>query len=81
MSGLSTGGWAVLFGLKGPVVGEVAYRAPSGRAENLVVDLQKDAAYNVSGIEGGSRRMTASAEGTLRFATSGSVSVRISPAP
>lgn len=81
MSGLSTGGWVVLFGKTGPVSGGVAYRAPGGRAENLLVDMQKGAAYNVTGAEGGTRRMIASAEGTLRLVSTGPASVRISPVP
>lgn len=80
MTGLSTGGWVVLFGRNGSTQGEVVYRAPGGRVENLVVDLGKGVPYNVSGIQGGARRMISSSEGTLRFASGGPITVRISPA-
>ncbi|MFW6107844.1 MAG: hypothetical protein ACOC70_01460, partial [bacterium] len=70
MIGAHVGGWLVLFGArKGVVEGEIAYRAPAGRTEHLVVDLKPDAAYRVGGIAEEPEERTASGQGVLRFAT------------
>ncbi|MCG3179769.1 MAG: hypothetical protein BIFFINMI_02112 [Phycisphaerae bacterium] len=81
MLGLSCGGWVVMFGARGPADGAVRYRAPAGRAEHLVVDLQRGAAYRVEGAAGGVTRLTASAEGVVRFATDRAGPVALTPLP
>ena len=80
MVGLAVGGWLVLFGRKGQAAGEVSYKAPNGKTEHLVVDLKRGAKYRVSGTAGGAEEMTASGEGTLRFATERAGTVRLVPA-
>ncbi len=79
MLGLAADGWLVMFGKKGQVDGHISYEAPNGKFEHLVVDLERSARYRVSGIAGGEKAMTASREGTLRFATEGRASVRLAP--
>jgi len=81
MIGLFVGGWLVMFGKKGEVEGEVSYKAPKGKTEHLVVDLKRGARYTVSGLAGGAKEMTASPEGTLRFATDGGRVVKLAPTP
>ncbi len=44
-----------------------------------MVDLKRGAGYNVSGIVGGEKQMTASKEGVLRFTTEGPATVRLEP--
>lgn len=80
MVGLSTSGWIVLFGRTGPVQGKVVYNVSEGKAENLVCDLSRGAVYNVTGTDGGIRKMTASLEGTLRFVSGSPGKIRIARA-
>ena len=79
MIGVSVGGWLVMFGKKGTVAGPVSYKAPAGKTEHLVVDLNRGAKYRVTGITGGERGLTASKEGTLRFATDKADAVTLTP--
>jgi hypothetical protein len=79
MVGLSTGGWIVLFGRTGQVQGEVVYPAPKGKVEHLLTDLSRGSTYQVTGANGGTQKMTASPEGTLRFLSSGPTTIRIKP--
>ena len=80
MIGLSASGWLVMFGKRGEVEGEISYKAPKDRTEHLVVDLKRGTKYAVTGIAGEPKEMTASKEGTLRFATEGAGAVRLAPA-
>jgi hypothetical protein len=80
MVGLSVGRWLAMFGRKGEVDSAFTYRAPAGKIEHLVVDLQRGQRYRVSGIAGGEKTLTASAEGVLRFATEREGIVGLSPA-
>jgi hypothetical protein len=77
--GLSVGAWLVMFGEKGQVKGPVRYEAPEGRTEHLVVDLERERKYMVSGPGEEERERTASGEGTLRFTTSKAGVVAIAP--
>ena len=70
MQGLAVGTWVVMFGLKGPVEGEIRYRAPAGVTRHLVLDLKRGARYTVSGA-GENRAATVSAEGALYFEAPG----------
>ncbi len=79
MVGLWSGGWLVLFGRTGPVEGDVAYRVSGGEIQHLVADLQRNAPYRISGSAEGAQVKTASPEGTLRFGTRASATVRIEP--
>ncbi len=79
MVGVLVGEWLVMFGRKGEVEGEVSYKAPKERIENLVVDLKRGRKYRVTGIVGGEKMMTVSPEGTLRFVTLGSGEVKLIP--
>lgn len=80
MVGVSVGGWLVLFGRKGQIEGEVSYRSPKGRTENLVVDLKPGARYRVEGVAGGETELMVGREGTLRYRTQGATTVRLRPA-
>ncbi len=79
MVGVSVGGWLVMFGRKGEVKGDVSFRAPGGKTENLVVDLLQGRKYRVTGIVGGEQEMTVSQEGSLRFVSPGPGMVRLVP--
>lgn len=79
MVGLFSGGWIVLFGQNGTVQGEVVYQIPQGRIEHLLADMNRGAAYNVTGIDGKTHKIAASSEGILRFASNGQGTVRITP--
>ena len=79
MIGLAVGGWAVLFGRKGEVAGQVQYTAPAGRTEHLVADLRRGARYKLDGGDGRLQELTVSAEGTLRFATRQAGLVKLTP--
>ena len=80
MIGLTVGGWAVLFGRKGEVSGQVQYAAPAGRTEHLLVDLRRGASYRLDSGDGRVQDLTVSAEGTLRFATHQAGLVKLTPA-
>ena len=80
MVGVSLDGRVVMFGRAGTVEGAISYSAPGGKAEHLVTDLARGASYEVAGGPGGPKKMNASREGTLRFATDGPVEVRLVPA-
>ncbi|MFO7899300.1 MAG: hypothetical protein R6V58_09590, partial [Planctomycetota bacterium] len=80
MIGLHVAGWLLMFGRKGELDGPVAYRAPAGRTEHLVVDLKRGANYKVGGIADEPQEMAVSDEGTLRFATDGAADVTLTPA-
>ncbi len=80
MAGLSTGGWLVLFGKTGQVRGEIVYHAPKGKTEHLIADLAPGAAYSVTDIDGKIQRIKSSSEGSLRFKSNGSGTIRIVPA-
>jgi hypothetical protein len=79
MVGVSVSGWMVMFGRTGEVSGEISYPAPAVHTEHLVVDLLRDRTYLVSGITGGAAQMSTSPEGTLRFTTSGSGTIKLTP--
>ena len=79
MAGVAVDGNLVLFGRVGSVHDAVAYNAPEGKTANLLVDLKPGVTYEVSGTVEGTKKMTASREGTLRFLTSGSRMVRLIP--
>ena len=79
MIGLVADGWLVMFGKRGTVAGEVSYKAPAGKTEHLVVDLKRGAKYRVAGITDGEKGLTASKEGTLRFATDKADAVTLTP--
>jgi heparin/heparan-sulfate lyase len=79
MAGVVSQGWLVMFGKKGEVAGEVSYKAPKNKTEHLVVDLKRGGKYQVSGIVGGKKLMTASKEGTLRFRSEAEGTIHISP--
>jgi hypothetical protein len=80
MAGLSTGEWIVLFGKKGQIREEVVYIAPKGKAEHFIADLVPGASYIITGIDRGIQRIKSSAEGSLRFRSNGSGTIRIVPA-
>ncbi len=79
MLGVAAGGWLVMFGKKGEVKGDISYKAPAGKTEHLIVDLKRGAKYRVSGIAGGAKELTASKEGTLRFATDKAGNAKLTP--
>jgi len=79
MVGVLVGGWLVMFGRRGEIEGEVSYKAPKGRIEHLLVDLQRGRNYRVSGVASGEQVMIVSPEGTLRFVTLESGTVRLTP--
>jgi heparin/heparan-sulfate lyase len=80
MVGLHVGGWLVMFGRKGEVAGLVAYRAPEGETEHLVVDLKRRARYVLAGPNKEPKEVTASEEGAVRFATTEATDVTLTPA-
>ncbi|MFO7898485.1 MAG: hypothetical protein R6V58_05435 [Planctomycetota bacterium] len=81
MIGLSVGGWLVLFGADGPVKGAVAYEAPEGRTEHLVVDLPHGARYTLAGTATKEEaEMVVTEEGTLRYTTDRKGTVTLTPA-
>jgi len=77
MTGAIVGGWVLLFGTKGEVIGEIAYQAPPGKMANLVVDLERGKRYEIIEESGKKRAMVASSEGVLRFDTVSSGRVRL----
>jgi len=80
MVGVSVDGWVVMFGKTGEVEGEIRYPPPGGKTDHLVVDLEPGRRYQLSGIAGAKKIMTASTEGTLRFASLAKGTVSITPA-
>jgi len=79
MVGLTVGGWLVMFGKKGEVDGAVTYAAPAGKTEHLVVDLERERRYRVTGSADEERLRRVSTEGTLRLSTAGPATVRLAP--
>jgi len=77
MAGISIGGWTVLFGKMGQVRGEVVYQAQKGKSEHLIADLIPETYYKVTGVDDAIKRVKASAEGLLRFASSRAGTIRI----
>ena len=79
MVGLAAGGWLVMFGKKGPVNGEVVYRARKAPAEHLVVDLTRGGRYKISGPAARAKTLTAGREGVLQFRVDKPGEVKITP--
>jgi len=79
MLGVAVGGTLVMFGRSGMVDDEVSYSVPKGIINHLIVDLKPGTRYLVAGTAQGENKITASEEGTLRFAVNGPATIKLTP--